>query len=174
MCMYCSFFCDLDTCAVFEDCDDIVCLLLPGVVWIAINVVLVLIGSYIVTYHAVNNTFHLQNQFKPVLSCPVVFQLNCYVAAARSRKWNPSNQMLLERNQAARSVVADDSDSKGWRGRVVGLWWSRLWQGRSHDPQWRHLCVRTCEWAVPVLRKEVCAQCEYTIVICARNCRCIS
>ena len=48
------FFCGLDICAVFEDCDEIVCLLLPGVVWIAINVVLVLIGSYIVTYHAVN------------------------------------------------------------------------------------------------------------------------
>ena len=52
----CVVLCDLDLYAVFQDCDDIVCLLLPGVVWIAINVVLVLIGSYIVTYHAVNNS----------------------------------------------------------------------------------------------------------------------
>ena len=45
---------------MFEDCDDVVCLLLPGVVWIAINVVLVFIGSYMVTYHAVSIHSNLQ------------------------------------------------------------------------------------------------------------------
>ena len=47
--------------AVLKDCDTVVCLLAPTSVWIVINGGLVFVGSYLVTYHAVNIFFRITN-----------------------------------------------------------------------------------------------------------------
>jgi len=82
-CTKCSSSCILISCGVkprltgtvLEDCSSPACLVVPTIVWMAVNAALVLVGSYLVTFHVGSYlvTFHavsLRKTFRHIAARP--------------------------------------------------------------------------------------------------------